>query len=174
MSENDFQGLVQVYTGDGKGKTTAALGQALRACEQGLKVIFIQFLKTQPGGEHLFAQKYKPFEILQFGQGDLFEKGEDQLLAETKQAYDYAVKALSGGQYDMVVLDEIFIAHWRGFLSLAQIMDLMKMKPANVELILTGRKAPQEVVKKADLVTEMLMIKHPFSDGVQQRKGIEY
>jgi len=72
------------------------------------------------------------------------------------------------------VLDEIFIAHWRGFLSLAQIMDLIKMKPANVELILTGRKAPQDVVKKADLVTEMLMIKHPFSQGVQQRKGIEY
>jgi cob(I)alamin adenosyltransferase len=174
MSEHDFQGLVQVYTGDGKGKTTAALGQALRACEQGLKVVFIQFLKTQPGGEHLFAQKYKPFEIVQFGEGDLFEKGEDQLLAETKQAYEYAVKALTGGKYDMVVLDEIFIAHWRGFLSLAQIMDLIKMKPAGVELILTGRKAPQEVVKRADLVTEMLMIKHPFSEGVQQRKGIEY
>jgi len=174
MSERDFKGLVQVYTGDGKGKTTAALGQALRACEQGMRVVFIQFLKSQPGGEHLFAQKYKPFEIIQCGEGDLFEKGEEQLLAETKQAYDYAVRALTGGEYDMVVLDEIFIAHWRGFLSLAQIIDLMKIKPANVELIMTGRKAPQEVVKKADLVTEMLMIKHPFSNGVPQRKGIEY
>jgi cob(I)alamin adenosyltransferase len=174
MSEHDFKGLVQVYTGDGKGKTTAALGQALRASAQGLKVVFIQFLKTQPGGEHFFADKYKPFDIVQFGKGDLFKKNEDQLLAETRQAYDFAVNALTGGKYDVVVLDEIFIAHWRGFLSLAQIMDLLKMKPANVELILTGRKAPQEVVRKADLVTEMLMIKHPFSEGVQQRKGIEY
>lgn len=174
MSEQDFKGLVQVYTGDGKGKTTAALGQALRACAQGLRVVFVQFLKTQPGGEHFFADKYRPFEIVQFGKGDIFKKGEDQLLAETRQAYDYAVNALSGGKYDVVVLDEIFIAHWRGFLSLAEIMDLIKMKPANVELILTGRKAPQEVVKMADLVTEMLMIKHPFSEGVHQRKGIEY
>jgi cob(I)alamin adenosyltransferase len=74
----------------------------------------------------------------------------------------------------MVVLDEIFIAHWRGLLSLPQLLDLIEMKPANVELILTGRKAPQEVVRRADLVTEMLMIKHPFSEGIGQRKGIEY
>jgi len=174
MSEQDFEGLVQVYTGDGKGKTTAALGQALRACAQGLRVIFIQFLKTQPGGEHFFTDKYKSFEIIQFGKGDLFRKGEEELLQETHQAYEFAMSALSGGKYDMVVLDEIFIAHWRGFVSLPQILDLIKMKPANVELILTGRKAPQEVVRRADLVTEMLMIKHPFAEGVRQRKGIEY
>jgi len=174
MAEQDFNGLVQVYTGDGKGKTTAALGQALRASAQGLRVIFIQFLKTQPGGEHFFADKYKPFEIIQFGKGDLFKKSEEELLRETRQAYDFAVSALSGGKYDVVVLDEIFIAHWRGLVSLPQILDLLEMKPANVELILTGRKAPQEIVRRADLVTEMLMIKHPFSEGIHQRKGIEY
>jgi len=174
MSEQDFKGLIQVYTGDGKGKTTAALGQALRASAQGLRVIFIQFLKTQPGGEHFFTDKHKSFEIVQFGKGDLFKKSEEQLLNETRQAYDYAVNALNGGKYDVVVLDEIFIAHWRGLISLPQLLELIDMKPDNVELILTGRKAPREVIKRAELVTEMLMIKHPFSEGVDQRKGIEY
>jgi cob(I)alamin adenosyltransferase len=174
MTEGQFKGLIQVYTGDGKGKTTAALGQAIRACGQGLKVIFIQFLKSQSGGEHNFAEKFKPFEIIQFGKGDLFKKPDDELLRETGEAYEFAKKALVSGRYDLVILDEIFVAHWRGFLSLQQVLDLMQMKPANVELIMTGRKAPQEVVKRADLVTEMLLIKHPFSEGVQQRKGIEY
>ena len=201
MAEEQFKGLIQVYTGDGKGKTTAALGLAIRACGQGLKVIFIQFLKGQPGGEHLFADKFKlytdcrgrngglamtgkrepagdeaiqMFEIIQFGKGDLFKKPEQELLQETREAYEFARKALVGGKYDLVILDEIFIAHWRGLLSLQQILDLMQMKPGNVELVMTGRKAPQEVVKRADLVTEMLVIKHPFAEGVQQRKGIEY
>jgi cob(I)alamin adenosyltransferase len=174
MAETDFKGLIQVYTGDGKGKTTAALGLAMRASCQGLKVIFIQFLKSQPGGEHFFTEKYKPFEIIHFGQGDLFKKSEQELLQETMQAYEFAQKALISGKYDMVILDEIFIAHWRGLLSLQQILDLMQKKPGHVELVMTGRKAPQEVVKLADLVTEMLSIKHPFTEGIQQRKGIEY
>ncbi len=219
MAEQDFKGLIQVYTGDGKGKTTAALGQAVRACGQGLRVIFIQFLKGQEGGEHLFAEKLKqqtdcrgrggglamtdkrepagdeailpqtqkrhceepagdeailPFEIIKFGQGDLFKKSEQELLQETMQAYEFAQKALVSGKYDMVILDEIFIAHWRSLLSLQQILDLMQKKPGQVELVMTGRKAPQEVVKLADLVTEMLSIKHPFTEGIQQRKGIEY
>lgn len=210
MAEEQFKGLIQVYTGDGKGKTTAALGQAVRACGQGLKVIVIQFLKGQEGGEHLFAEKLKQrtdcrgrsgglamtrvkkdglamtgegdpaddeamaFEIVQFGKGDLFKKPEQELLQETTEAYEFAKKALTGGKYDLVILDEIFIAHWRGLLSLQQVLDLMQIKPDNVELIMTGRKAPQEVVKRADLVTEMLLIKHPLTEGVQQRRGIEY
>lgn len=174
MAEGQLKGLIQVYTGDGKGKTTAALGQAIRASGQGLKVVFIQFLKSQAGGEHLFASRFKPFEIIQFGKGDLFKKPDQELLQETMEAYEFARKALVGGKYDLVILDEIFVAHWRGLLSLQQILDLMQMKPGNVELVMTGRKAPQEVVKRADLVTEMLVIKHPFSEGVPQRKGIEY
>jgi len=174
MTKEDFKGLVQVYTGDGKGKTTAALGLALRASCQDLKVIFIQFLKSQVCGEHIFAQKFKAFEIKQFGEGDLFKKPDDELLKETNEAYRFAEEALKSGKYDMVILDEIFIAHWRGFVSLQQIMSLIEKKPDNVELVLTGRKAPQEIVKRADLVTEMLMIKHPFSAGIPQRRGIEY
>lgn len=174
MAEKDFKGLVQVYTGDGKGKTTAALGLALRASCQELRVIFIQFLKSQVCGEHFFATKYKPFEIKQFGEGDLFKKSDAELLEETNQAYKFAEEALSGGKYDMVILDEIFIAHWRGFISIQQLLALIDKKPGNVELVLTGRKAPQEIVKRADLVTEMLMIKHPYSAGIPQRKGIEF
>jgi len=174
MSEEKFKGLIQVYTGDGKGKTTAALGQAIRACGQGLRVIFIQFLKGQEGGEHIFADKFKPFEIIQIGKGDLFKKSEQELLQETKEAYEFARQALVSSKYDLVVLDEIFIAHWRGLINLQQLLDLMQLKPDNVELIMTGRKAPQEVVKRADLVTEMLVIKHPFAEGVPQRRGIEY
>ena len=201
MAEGQFKGLIQVYTGDGKGKTTAALGQAVRASGQGLRVVFIQFLKGQPGGEHAFADQVRrlidcrdcsgnpamtgknetaggeailPFEIKQFGKGDLFKKPEQELQQEAAEAYGFARQALSGGKYDLVILDEVFVAHWRGLISLQQLLDLMQMKPAGVELIMTGRKAPQEVVKRADLVTEMLLIKHPFSEGVGQRKGIEY
>jgi cob(I)alamin adenosyltransferase len=174
MAEHELKGLVQVYTGDGKGKTTAALGQAMRATGQGLKVIFFQFLKGEEGGEHFLAAKHRPFEIVQGGSGDIFQKSDDQLMAEARSLLEKAEKALAGGQYDMVILDEIFIAHWRGLISLGDILNLVERRPAGVELVLTGRKAPAEVVKRADLVTEMLMIKHPFTDGVQQRKGIEY
>jgi cob(I)alamin adenosyltransferase len=174
MGEQEFKGLTQVYTGDGKGKTSAALGLAVRAAGQGMKVIVIQFLKGEEGGEHFFAKKQRPFEIMQFGQGDIFKKSEVELTHEAAEAYKFADKTLVEGRYDIVILDEIFIAHWRGLISLKQILDLMQKKPANVELVMTGRKAPQEVIRQADLVTEMLMIKHPFVEGVDQRKGIEY
>jgi cob(I)alamin adenosyltransferase len=174
MADTSTTGLIQVYTGDGKGKTTAALGLALRASGQGMKVIFIQFLKGQACGEHYFIEKYKPFEIIQFSQGDIFQKSDNELLSEVTQTLEFARKSLSGGKYDMVILDEIFITHWRGLISLEQLLKLIEEKPAHVELILTGRKAPAEIIKRADLVTEMLMLKHPFTDGIQQRKGIEY
>ncbi|MBN1375583.1 MAG: cob(I)yrinic acid a,c-diamide adenosyltransferase [Dehalococcoidia bacterium] len=174
MADQNYKGLVQVYTGDGKGKTTAALGLALRASGQGLKVIFIQFLKGQLCGEHLFAQKHGTFEIHQFGEGDLFNKSDSELLKEIQDAYEYAEEAITGSKYDMVILDEIFVAHWRGLISLQQILSLIDKNPGNLELVLTGRKAPPEVIKRADLVTEMLMIKHPFFQGIPQRKGIEY
>ena len=174
MADKDFKGLIQIYTGDGKGKTTAALGLATRAAGHGMKVIFIQFMKGEEGGEHFFSRDFKPFQIMQFGKGDLFRKTDAELAAECMQAYQFAEKALTGGNYDMVILDEIFIAHWRGLVSLQQILDLIQKKPAGVELVMTGRKAPPEIIKRADLVTEMLMIKHPFMEGIDQRKGIEY
>jgi cob(I)alamin adenosyltransferase len=104
----------------------------------------------------------------------LFKKSDAELQEVANRAYEFAEEALTGGKYGMVILDEIFIAHWRGLLSLQRILALMDKKPANVELVLTGRKAPPEVIKRADLVTEVLMIKHPYMEGVPQRRGIEF
>jgi cob(I)alamin adenosyltransferase len=174
MAQADLRGLTQVYTGDGKGKTTAALGQAMRASGQGMRVIVIQFLKGQTCGEHSFVQKCKAFDILQFGEGDLFKKEEAELSKETGRACQVVEDSLTGGKYDMVILDEVFIAHRRGFLSQEMILSWMDRKPADVELVMTGRDAPPAVIKRADLVTEMLMIKHPYLNGVPQRQGIEF
>lgn len=174
MADNKHRGLVQIYTGDGKGKTTASLGLALRAAGQGMKVIMIQFLKGDPGGEHYFNEKYGAFEIRQFSKGNIFAKKDEQLKEEALQAFRFAEETIKNGQYDIVILDEIFIAHWRNFISLEQILSLMDERPPHMELVMSGRKAPQEIIKKADLVSEILMIKHPFNDGVKQRRGIEY
>jgi cob(I)alamin adenosyltransferase len=174
MVENNGKGLVHVYTGDGKGKTTAALGLAIRAAGQGLKVSFIQFIKGEPCGEHLFINQYKPFEIVQMSIGDSFKKSKKQLIQETQQTLAYASQEILSGKYDLVVLDEIFVAISQGLIDVKQVQELLDSKPASVELVLTGRNAPPEISQRADLVTEMLMIKHPFTDGTTARRGIEY
>jgi cob(I)alamin adenosyltransferase len=174
MVEKNGKGLVHVYTGDGKGKTTAALGLAMRAVGQGMKVAFIQFLKGQPCGEHSFAKQYKPFEIVQISVGDSFKKEKEQLSQEAQQTLAYAEQEILGGKYDLVILDEIFAAISQGLITVKQVLDLLNSKPSSVELVLTGRKAPPEIVQRADLVTEMLMIKHPFNEGTSARRGIEY
>jgi cob(I)alamin adenosyltransferase len=174
MVEKDSKGLVHVYTGDGKGKTTAALGLAMRAVGQGMKVAFIQFVKGLPCGEHFFAQQYKPFEIVQISVGDSFKKSKEQLSPEAQQTLAYAEHEIASGKYDLVILDEIFVAISQGLISVKQVLDLLDAKPVSVELVLTGRKAPPEIVQRADLVTEMLMIKHPFTKGTIARHGIEY
>jgi cob(I)alamin adenosyltransferase len=174
MVEKNSKGLVHVYTGDGKGKTTAALGLAMRAVGQGMKVVFIQFLKGLPCGEHFFAKQYKPFEIVQISVGDSFKKSKEQSSQEARQTLAYAKQEMLSGKYDLVILDEIFIATSQGLITVKQVLDLLDAKPASVELVLTGRKAPPEIIQRADLVTEMLMIKHPFTEGMDARRGIEY
>jgi cob(I)alamin adenosyltransferase len=174
MVENNSKGLVHVYTGNGKGKTTAALGLAMRAVGQGMKVIFIQFVKGLPCGEHSFVQQYKPFEIVQISVGDSFKKSKEQLSPEAQQTLAYAEHEIASGKYDLVILDEIFVAINQGLISVKQVLDLLDAKPASVELVLTGRKAPPEIVQRADLVTEMLKIKHPFDTGTSARRAIEY
>jgi cob(I)alamin adenosyltransferase len=174
MTSNNQKGLIQVYTGDGKGKTTAALGLAMRATGHGLKIAFIQFLKGIPAGEHIYTEKYKPFSIVQISKGDSFTKSTEQLKEEAQQTMVYAEKEMLSGNYDLVILDEIFVALGKGLITLEQVLDLLHKKPVPLELVLTGRGAPREVILEADLVTEMLMIKHPFNEGIAGRKGIEY
>ena len=174
MVEKNGKGLVYVYTGNGKGKSTAALGLAMRAAGQGLKVAFFQFIKGEPCGEHFFVKQYKPFEIVQISVGDSFKKSKKQLSQEAQQTLDYAEQEILSGKYELVILDEIFVAISQDLITIKQLLELLDSKPVSVELVLTGRNAPPEIVQRADLVTEMLMIKHPFTEGTSARRGIEY
>lgn len=174
MVEKNSKGFVHVYTGDGKGKTTAALGLAMRAVGQSMKVAFIQFLKGIPCGEHFFMSQYHPFDIVQISVGDSFSKSKEQLSQEAQQTLAYAEQEILSGKYDLVILDEIFVAINQGLITVKQVLYLLDEKPSSVELVLTGRRAPPEIVQRADLVTEMLMIKHPFTEGTSARRGIEY
>jgi len=169
------RGLIQIYTGDGKGKTTAALGLALRAAGQGMKVIIIQFIKgDRTCGEHLFAAQYHPFDIVQLNTGDSFVQSLEELRSTIEQSFAFAEKTILGGGYDVVILDEIFVAVNKGLVSTEQVLGLMSKKPEPMELILTGRGAPKEIIEQADLVTEMVAVKHPFTKGIEARKGMEY
>lgn len=174
MTDKDTRGIVQVYTGDGKGKTTAALGEAIRATGHGIKVAFIQFVKGEPCGEHLFVSRYHPFDIVQIGTTSSFTTPKEQLASEARQTLLYAKEQMLSGNYDMIVLDEIFVALSMDLITTEQILELLDKRPDSLHLVLTGRKAPVEVVQRADLVTEMLNIKHPISQGTTGIRGIDY
>ena len=171
------KGLVQVYTGDGKGKTSAAFGLALRAIGRGLKVYVIQFIKGGfDYGELHIVDKLPNMKLAAFGRGkfitDVSPSGEDAKLA--KEAFKLAAKVVNEGEYDIVILDEINVALNMKLVKVGDILKLIKTKPEHVELILTGRNAPAKLVDAADLVTEMKEVKHPYMKGVPPRKGIEY
>ncbi|MFX0125794.1 MAG: cob(I)yrinic acid a,c-diamide adenosyltransferase [Candidatus Hodarchaeota archaeon] len=174
---NDL-GLLQIYTGDGKGKTTAALGLAMRAAGHGLKVYMIQFMKGQINyGELETAKKISNFTIVQFGRPEFVDK-EKPAEVDIKLAHDalaHAREILQGGKrYDIIILDELNVALDFKLISLEEVFSLLETRPKDVELIITGRYAHPELVKRADLVSEILNIKHPFTEGVQARKGIEH
>ena len=183
------KGLVQVYTGDGKGKTTAALGLALRAVGHGLRVCFIQFMKGEfESGERKAAGRLSPeleircFASDKWGDASKAPSGtpwwklppSDEDRAKAQEGIAFAQEALASGRYDIVVLDEVFSALRRELIALEQVMELLRSEPEHVELVLTGRDAPPEVLGAADLVTEMRAVKHPYERGVRARKGIEY
>jgi cob(I)alamin adenosyltransferase len=171
------QGQIQVYTGNGKGKTTAALGLAFRAAGRELKVCVIQFMKGGgPYGEHFAAEKLAPFlTIIPTGRSGWVNRDnpdpEDIRLAE--KALALARTALTGGEYDLVILDEINGAVSFGLIDVDEVLALMEDKPPLVELVLTGRNAHERVIAAADLVTEMREVKHYFRAGVPARVGIE-
>lgn len=171
------QGCVQVYTGNCKGKTTAALGLALRAVGRGLKVVMIQFMKGGgPYGEHLAAARLTPeLTIIPTGREGWVNKDnpaqEDVSLAAA--ALVLAREKLLSGEYDMVILDEVNGAAGFGLISVDEILELISIRPQTVELVLTGRNADPRVIEAADLVTEMVEIKHYYKAGVPARLGIE-
>ncbi len=171
------RGLIEVYTGDGKGKTTAALGLALRAAGHGFKVYIIQFMKGWPNYGELEAVKHLPGVTLrQFGRAEFVDRDnpdpEDVRMAH--DALRYASDAMESGEYDIVILDEINVALDFGLIALEEVLRLLDAKPPTLELVLTGRNAHAEIIRRADLVTEMLNIKHPYAQGVAARRGIEY
>jgi cob(I)alamin adenosyltransferase len=170
------KGYIQVYTGDGKGKTTAAIGLGIRAVGDGLKVIMIQFMKGRRYSELDGLSQLKNFTVVQFGRDEFVNKKKpepvDRELA--KKGLAYAKEVILKNQYDVVILDEINVAVDFKLISLEDVVQILKDKPEKLELILTGRYAPAELIKQADLVSEILEIKHPYQQGIQSRKGIDW
>jgi cob(I)alamin adenosyltransferase len=171
------QGLIQVYTGDGKGKTTCALGLALRAVGQGFRVYMVQFMKGSRTGEFLVADRLGPDMTLRpFGRRGLVNlrgpSAED--LALIREAWDLARQVILSGEYDVVILDEINLALTFNLLPPEEVYQVLRDRPKWVELILTGRQAPPELVEMADLVTEMRAVKHYDAAGMKARRGIEW
>jgi len=170
------QGCVQVYTGNGKGKTTASLGLALRAVGRGLKVCVFQFIKGGGSyGEHLAAEKLAPLlTIIQTGRpGWVNTKDITEDRRTAQEAFVQAEELLTSGLYDLFICDEINGAVGFGLIDVEQVLELITLKPEKTELVLTGRNAHQRVIEAADLVTEMREIKHYYKAGVPARTGIE-
>ncbi|MCK4916310.1 MAG: cob(I)yrinic acid a,c-diamide adenosyltransferase [Candidatus Eisenbacteria sp.] len=171
------RGTVQVYTGDGKGKTTAALGLALRAVGHGLSVYMLQFMKGSSNyGELTSAAKLRGFIIEQSGRDEFVDKKNPAQvdIDLAAQGLEKARAAVAGGDYDMVILDEINVAVDFGLISIEDVLSLIETRPPHVELVLTGRSAHPNVVRAADLVSEVLNIKHHYDAGVEAREGIEF
>ncbi len=169
------EGYVHVYTGEGKGKTTAALGLTLRALGAGLKVFFSQFLKQGEFSEIKALRRFKDqVEIRQYGAGKFVRgKPSEEDVAHAFQGLEEVRSAFEQGAYDLVVMDEINVAVYFQVVSLEDVLNLIDQRPRGMELVLTGRWARPEVIAKADLVTEMTNIKHYYEKGVKARVGIE-
>jgi cob(I)alamin adenosyltransferase len=171
------QGLIQVYTGDGKGKTTCALGLALRAVGQGFKVFIIHFMKGRETGEARAAARLAPELTLRyFGRGNLvnLRSPAPEDLALVQEGWTLARRVLAEGEHDLVILDEINLALTYNLIPLAEALEALRRRPPWVEVVLTGRQAPPDLVALADLVTEMRPLKHYYETGVKSRRGIEW
>ena len=177
MALSDRLGMVHIITGPGKGKTSAAFGMALRAAGQGLRVLVIQFLKTaETTGEVKAIKAVKGITIRQFGTGKFVEKGRvseaDRRYAQ--EAMNLAREVVEKGECDMLILDEVNTAVRFGVLSAQDVVDLLKSRMEEIEVVLTGRDAPQELLEFADYVSHVEGKKHPYERGVSARKGIEW
>ncbi|ABR49744.1 ATP:corrinoid adenosyltransferase BtuR/CobO/CobP [Alkaliphilus metalliredigens QYMF] len=180
MSKKLEQGLIHIYTGDGKGKTTAALGQGMRTAGAGYRVLMVQFLKGNETGELNSIEKLgEGFEIMRFGPINNFYRNlSSERRVEVKEDIGQGIEQIEvlmiADAYDLIILDEIMASIYLDIVSVEAIISLIDKKPNHVELILTGRQAPEVLVQRADYVTEMKMIKHPFEKGIISREGIEH
>ncbi len=174
------KGLVIVYTGNGKGKTTAALGMALRAAGHGKKILIVQFIKNfQNYGELKFVKKYDcGIQIKTMGKGYVQIKGDkfpfEEHVKAAQQALRFVQDEILSKEYDIIVLDEINIALDKKLLTVEEVAKLIQQKPSELHLVLTGRNAPKKLIQLADLVSEVKEIKHPYKKGILAQKGIEY
>ncbi len=174
------KGLIHVYTGNGKGKTTAALGLALRAISYKKKVLMVQFIKGPwRSGELDIVSKLKPYlKIIALGEGFVKIQGDRKPFHVHRKAAEKALRlsrqSMLSGRYGVVILDEINVAIGEKLLSIQSVIDLVRKKPANLELVLTGRQAPAKIMQLADYVSEIRMIKHPYTRGILARPSIDY
>jgi cob(I)alamin adenosyltransferase len=167
--------LIQVYTGNGKGKTTAALGLALRASGCGLKVYIAQFCKGKKYGELIALKKLKNVKIEQFGRACFINKIPQEIdIKLAKRGLEKIERAIANKEFDLIILDEINIALKLGLLETKTIIRLLKNKPRKLEVVLTGRYAPEEILKSADLISEIKDARHYYKKGVKARRGIEF
>ena len=170
------KGLVMVYTGNGKGKTTAALGLALRAIGNGARVMMMQFMKGKTYGELKAAEHLPGFEIIMTGRSVFVDKKNpaeiDVKIAQ--EAFQKVRDSIDSGQYDLVILDEINVALDYTLISVSQVLNLINNRPAHVNLVLTGRNAPTAIMEASDMISEVKEIKHHYQKGIKARQGIEY
>jgi cob(I)alamin adenosyltransferase len=171
------RGLLQVYTGDGKGKTTAALGLALRALGHGWRVAIIQFMKgDEKYGEVQSLRQFPNCQLMQYGRDVLVDlnKPDPQDLMLAQQGWSTARKIIDENTCDLLILDELNVAAALKLVEEGDIVSTLTRRPGNMEIVVTGRYAPQAIQNLADLITEMRMVRHPFEQGVPAREGIEY
>jgi cob(I)alamin adenosyltransferase len=181
VEQGGKKGLIHIYTGEGKGKTTASIGLSVRAAGQGFKVLLVHFFKLEedPSGEKEIIRKNIPnIELIRSKVRHPCFIGEDMDKAELKrgvvETFELVKSRLSEGTYDLLVLDEVIGAINGGWIDLKEFLEFLDKKPEGLEVVLTGRDAPVELVKRADYVTEMLKIKHPYERGIKARRGIEF
>ncbi|WP_245690266.1 cob(I)yrinic acid a,c-diamide adenosyltransferase [Sporolituus thermophilus] len=170
-------GLIQVYTGNGKGKTTASLGLALRACGHGFKVCMFQFMKNNPDyGEMKAAHLLPGFKIIPVGRNEFvnLKNPESIDIQLARDGWELAKSVLRSREYNIVILDEINVAMACGLVDTREVVSFLQEIKGETEILLTGRYAPAEIIAIADLVTEMCEVRHPYSQGVEARQGIDY
>jgi cob(I)alamin adenosyltransferase len=174
-NQTDRKGYIHIYTGDGKGKTTAALGLAIRAAGYGMKTYIGQFMKGQHYGELTALRDHPCITIEQYGDVECVHREEitQKHMDQAQQGLKQARKAMHSHQYDIIILDEINVAVWFDLITAEEVLELLNERPKSVEFILTGRRAPEAFLEIADLVSDVKEIKHYYNRGVKARNGIE-